>query len=574
MTDYTHADAIDTNHELLKHYSPLLAQLLVNRGLDTQEKAEAFINPDYSDNHNPFLLHNLTEGIDRLHAAIKNNEKITIYADYDADGIPGAVILSSLLDKIKYDNYDVYIPHRHNEGYGIHIEALEKIKENGTTLIITIDVGITAHEAADWCKNNDIDLIITDHHLPLVSGDGTENLPEALYLINPKQSECSYPDPMLCGCGVIYKFIQGFLELYRDEFNVHEGWEKWLLDMVGISTISDLVPLQNENRIFAKYGMQVIKKTKRPGLKKLLWDAGITTKFMTAEDIAFGISPKINAASRMSHPEDAYNTFMAKNDAEATDRVKHLIGLNNNRKKLVAQTMKQAYKKLGNRDIKDLLVIGSPDWSAGILGLIASKLVEKYKIPVFVWSEEHGEIKGSCRSYDGHHLVNIMSSAEPETFIGFGGHAEAGGFSCQKNEIHFLEERLKKGFEKVQKTTPEKETLSQVIDTELSLDDVTIETITDLKKLAPFGMANEKPLFIFKNIIPEHVGQFGKTQEHIEILFKNSQGKKVRAINFFKTPEDYTKIPTEQKPCSVIGHIEYSVFMGKHEVRIKLIDVI
>lgn len=574
MNTYSHADVINSDHELLKKYTPLVSQLLVNRNLNTPEKAEEFINPNYDNNYDPFLLLNLKEGIERFYTAIKNNERITIYADYDADGIPGSVILATLLDAINYTNYDVYIPHRHDEGYGIHIPALQKIKESGTTLIITIDVGITAHAAADWCKNNNIDLIVTDHHLPLKNDDGTQNLPKPFLLINPKQDTCNYPDPMLCGCGVMYKFIQGFLSLHCNEFNIHVGWEKWLLDMVGISTISDLVPLQNENRIFAKYGMQVIKKTKRPGLKKLIWDAGIAINYLSAEDIAFGITPKINAASRMSHPEDAFKTFMSKNDEEAQTNVKHLVKLNNDRKKLVAQTMKKAYAKLEGREINNVLVIGSPDWSAGILGLVASKLTEKYHVPTFVWSEEHGEIKGSCRTWNGHHLVDIMSATEEGSFLGFGGHAEAGGFSCDKKEIHFLQERLEKGFKKISQTSKEKESVAKNIDAELSLDDVTISTVKEVAQLSPFGMSNEKPLFIFKNVIPEHVGQFGKTKEHIEILFKNSRGEKVRAINFFKIPEDYTKQPIEQKPCDVVGHIEHSVFMGKHEIRIKLIDVI
>jgi single-stranded-DNA-specific exonuclease len=573
MEKYTHAKIINPNHELLKTYSPLLSQLLVNRNISSINDAKKFIHPDYKDNHDPLLLKNLEAGITRIHKAIANNEHITIYADYDADGIPGSVILATLLDKIKYDNYNVYLPHRHDEGYGIHIPALEKIKKSGTTLVITIDVGITAHTAADWCRENNIDLIITDHHLPLKNEDGSQNLPKPFLLINPKQDLCEYPDPMLCGCGVMYKFIQGFIQKYGKEFSIHDGWEKWLLDMVAISTISDLVPLQNENRIFAKYGMQVIKKTKRPGLKKLIWDAGIAINYLSAEDIAFGITPKINAASRMSHPKDAFDTFMSKNDTEAIVKVKHLVKLNNERKKLVAQTMKKAYAKMEGRELGKVIVIGSPDWSAGILGLVASKLVEKYHVPAFVWSEEHGEIKGSCRTWNKHHLVDIMSAAKETTFVGFGGHAEAGGFSLLKNEIHFLQERLDAAFSYIEKNSGKKKSEITLIDGKLSLDDVNISSINELKQLAPFGMGNKKPLFMFKKVVPEHVGIFGKTKEHLEIHFKNSKGEKVRALTFFKTPEDFAEVLGKQVPCDLIGHIEHSVFMGKHEIRIKIVDI-
>lgn len=574
MNTYTLADTIPSDHELTEKYSPLLSQLLVNRKLLDLNSAANFITPDYNDNHDPFLLFDMEKSLERMYAAIQSDEKITIYADYDADGIPGSIILASLFDKIGYENYDIYIPHRHDEGYGIHIEALEKIKESGTSLIITIDVGITGYDAANWCRENNIDLIITDHHLPGQNNDGTERLPQSYTLVNPKRNLCKYPDPMLCGCGVMYKMIQGFIHKYGTEFSIHEGWEKWQLDMVGISTISDMVPLQNENRIFAKYGMQVIQQTKRPGLKKLIWDAGISINHMTAEDIAFGITPKINAASRMSHPEDAVAVFRAKNSIEAETTVKHLVKLNNDRKKLVAQTMKKAYGKLLERTIGNIIVVGSPDWQAGILGLVASKLVEKYHVPAFVWSEENGEIKGSCRTWNGTHLVEIMNNTAPESFKQFGGHAEAAGFSCDKNEIHFLQERLEKAYIKVNNGKKNIPTEITTIDAELTLDHVNMKVFNDFKVLAPFGMSNEKPLFIWRNIIPTYVEQFGKTKEHLDIHFTDSFGKKVRAITFFKTPQDYECVPSVNKSINMIGHIEHSVFMGKHEVRIKIVDII
>ena len=571
MPTYIESPAINDSHELLKTYSPLLTQLLINRDISTLDEAETFINPKYDDNYDPFLMKGITEGVKRIKKAIDENEKITIYADYDADGIPGSVVLASLFDALKYTNYDIYIPHRHDEGYGIHIEALEKIKEGRTTLVITIDVGITGHDAAKWCKENDIDIIITDHHLPVLKKGGKQDLPKATILINPKQEGCEYPDPMLCGCGVIFKVVQGFLEKYRKEYNIPDGWEKWMLDMVGISTVSDMVPLVNENRLLAYYGLKVIKKTKRPGLKKLMWDAGISIQHLNEEDIGFGISPKINAASRMSHPEDALAVLRAKNDVEATTSVKHIIKLNNGRKKLVMQTMKKAYKKLEGRDLGNVIVLGSPDWKAGILGLVASKLVEKYKKPAFVWSEEQGEIKGSCRTWNGTHLVELMTASETKSFLQFGGHAEAGGFSCKKKEIHFLEERLNTAFGKQSKVELEKGEEEITIDAELSLDDVTNTLYREIEQLAPFGVGNAKPLFVFKNVTPTYVGQFRKTKEHLEIHFKNSKNEKIRAITFFKTPEDYDKIPRENKPFNLIAHIEHSVFMGKHELRLKIV---
>lgn len=574
MNNYLPPLDIPENHPLLTSYSPLITALLINRGITTPDDAQDFLQPDYAKNYDPLLMQGIPQWIERIYTAITNNERITIYADYDADGIPGSVVLASLFDAAKYTNYDIYIPHRHDEGYGIHIDALTKIQESGTDVVVTIDVGITGHEAAHWAREHDLELIITDHHLPGTDAEGNELLPDVDILINPKQSTCSYPDAMLCGCGVIYKCVQGFLSTYRDKFNIHEGWEKWLLDMVGISTISDMVPLRDENRLFAYYGLQVIKKTRRIGLKTLIWNSGINQRYLGEEDIGFGITPRINAASRMSHPEDALAVFLAKDEAAATDAVSHLDKLNKDRKKLVAQTMKSAYKKLAGRTINNVIVVGSPDWKAGILGLVASKITEKYHVPAFVWSEEHGVIKGSCRSYDNHHLVKIMSSAEEKSFMQFGGHAGAGGFSCEKNEIHFLQERLDSAFDLYKKNTPETKHEVLQIDNELTLDTVTKGGYDEIQKLAPFGIDNPKPLFLFKNITPVSVNQFGKTKEHLEISFTNGFGKTIRAMTFFKTPDDFNHIPQNDIPLDLLAHIEYSVFMGRHELRLKIVDVL
>ena len=571
MNHYAESLPLSENHELLTRYSSLISQLLVNRGIHTIKDAKTFITPQYEDNHDPFLMYNLKQATERIHTAITKNQKITIYADYDADGIPGAVVLASLLDVIKFSNYNIYIPHRHDEGFGVHVDALEKIKSDGTKLVITIDVGITGHDATNWCKEHNLELIVTDHHLPLQDDDGNEYLPDTL-VVNPKQSGCSYPEPMLCGTGVIFKVVQGFLNRYRDTYNVPEGYEKWMLDMVGIATISDMVPLLGENRTFAYYGLKVIKKTKRIGLKKLIWDAGISIDHLNEEDIGFGISPKLNAASRMSHPEEALAVLRAQNDIQATMAVKHLISLNNNRKKLVAQTTKKAYGKLANRTLGDVIVVGSPDWQAGVLGLVASKIVERYQKRVFVWSEEGGEIKGSCRSYNGTHLVDLMNATEPDTFIQFGGHAEAGGFSCAKKEIHFLEERLNTAFATLPKNNHDAETL--VIDAEINLDDINDELYHQIEQLAPFGVGNPKPLFMFKNVTPITVNQFGKTKEHVEIYFSQSNGQHVRAIAFFKTPNDFEKVPQLGIAINLLAHLEHSVFMGKHELRLKIVDII
>lgn len=563
---------IDPEHELARAYPLLVAQLLVNRGISSCEAAQQFLHPSWESHYDPFLLHNVEAMVTRLKQAIDAQEKITIYADYDADGIPGSVVLATLFDKIGYKNYDIYLPHRHDEGYGIHLEALKKIKDSGTTLVITIDVGITGHEAANWCNEHTLDLIITDHHEPLCHEDGEQHLPSPLLLINPKQQQCSYPDDMLCGCGVIFKCVQAYIKKYGSEYRIQEGWDKWLLDMVGLATISDMVPLLNENRIFAYYGMQVIKKTKRPGLKKLIWNAGLNINHLTEEDLAFSITPKLNAASRMSHPEDALHALIASQESKADMAVKHLDMLNNERKKLVASTMKAVTATMSNRIETPIIVIGSPDWQAGILGLVASKITEKYHKPAFVWSEEQGVIKGSARSALGVDLVRLMSLAEDPSFIQFGGHAEAGGFSTLKKEIHFLQERLERAYTTYQQTYPEVSEPELCIDALISLDEITMDTYQKIRSLAPFGQGNPKPLFLLSKVIPHQIETFGKQQNHLKITFTKSDGSLVTAIQFFTTQQDYPQLSLG-KAIDIAVEINYSVFRGVHELRLSIVDI-
>jgi len=565
---------IDPTHELVVHYGNLVGQLLVNRGITAIEQARQFINPPWEGNHDPFLMKNLRKAVERIHRAIISNERITIYADYDADGIPGATALAHLFTKIGYQNFNVYLPHRHDEGYGIHIDALSQVQAEGTTLVISIDVGITAHDAAIWAHEHNLDLIITDHHEPLLDSDGSQNLPEPLYLVNPKQNGCTYPEPMLCGAGVIFKCIQGFLELYRDEYQIPHGWEKWLLDMIGLATLSDMVPLVGENRIFAYYGLTVMGKTQRPGLRLLMASAGVNPRAFTEEDITFSVTPQINAASRMSHPEDAYLTLKATTEAEATAGVAHLKSLNTKRKTLVALTMKEALAKLRNRPIEHAIVVGSPHWQAGILGLVASKLVEHYHLPAFVWSEEQGSIKGSCRSYDHINLMNIMGSVPIGTFTQYGGHQEAGGFSCTKDAVHYLPEQINNAVALIKENSKtEKEIPRHTVDAAITIDDVHETNYQQFRALAPFGIGNPKPLFLFENVTPIKVDSFGKDLQHTKLLFANSRKKTISAIKFFSKATDFSKTPLEGSVINMLAHIELSDFMGRRELRLYIVDI-
>lgn len=554
----------------------LLDQLLIKRGIVTQEDRENFLHPKYENMYDPYMMHDMQKAVDRIHKAIENNERICIYSDYDADGIPGAVILHDFFKKINYANFYNYIPHRHSEGYGVHKEALESFAKEGTQLVITIDVGITAVEEIAYGNSLGLEVIVTDHHEPL------EVLPDAFAIVNPKLG--NYPDRMLCGSGVIFKLVQA---LYKNG----DGWEKWLLDMAGIATLSDMVPLVNENRIFAYYGMKVLQKTPRPGLKALFEKSGINLNYLTETDIVFSITPKLNAASRMAHPDDAFKLLATRDSKTGMLAAEHLAKLNDERKKIVATIMRDVHKKVSTRKsdhgLPAILVIGDPAWPAGILGLVASKIIEEYQVTTFVWGsdspaeEEGGEsIKGSCRGVGDISVVKLMQSVA-HLLTQFGGHEEAGGFTATRETIHFLEEAFNKVYQGIKHEVP-KQVTEISYDMELDLRDVTMENYRVLRQMAPFGMANPKPVFAFKNVIVKSINQFGKTKEHLEVIIdppllegvSREAGGGVRAISWYAHAESFTQKVEEGRAITLLAEFDHSVFRGKEELRLMIVDVI
>lgn len=544
-------------------YSKLVGQLLVNRNVFSLDQAETFLNPVYTNISSPWDLNDMKKAVDRIISAIKNNEQIAVYADYDADGIPGCTLLKNVFDAAGVTNVIYYIPHRHDEGYGLNREAVTELADKNVKLIITVDLGITGHDDVDYLNTKNVDVIITDHHEPLAT------LPNAFAVVNPKVGD-TYGDTMICGCAVAYQLSRALIEQGNKElnWNIAEGWEKWLLDLVGISTVSDLVPLVNENRLLATYGLKVLQKTKRKGLQQLLLANGVAPQYLAEDDIAFGITPKINAASRMAHPMDAFKLLAAKTDSEARAALQHIEGLNKERKTLVAHSVKTAHKKLEERELREIIVIGDPEWNIGVLGLIASNLVDTYKRPVFVWSKNETGIKGSCRGDGSVNVVRMMESVA-ESFMQFGGHEHAGGFSVSFDAIHNLEDILVGAYNNHKNELSDIEVL---LDGELSIDDVNRDTVTQISKLAPFGVANPKPSFVFKNVAVREIKQFGKKNEHLDLVFENSFGKSVRAIKFYAGQGDFPAL--ENGTIDLVANIERSVFRGKEEIRLKILDVL
>jgi len=562
----------------LSGYSELLQKLLLGRGLTTFEQAEAFLNPNYSLVHNPLALKDMQKSIDRIMKAITKGEKITIFSDYDADGIPGAVVLHDFFKKIGYSNFENYIPHRHEEGFGLNIEAVEALVEAGSKVMITIDCGIADVKEAARAKELGIDLIITDHHLP-----GTV-IPDAFAIVNPKQEECLYPEKMLCGSGVIFKVVQGMLQdekfkKYCEEKNIEikEGWDKWLLDMVGLATLSDMVPLTGENRIFAYYGLKVLRKSPRVGLQQLLKKLKTDQRNLMEEDIGFTISPRINVASRMGIPMDAFKLLSTEDEVEADRLSDHLNKTNDERKGLVASMIKEMKKKLEERKKPDeawkVIVMGNPSWKPALLGLAANTLMRDHSCPVFLWGREGGEvIKGSCRSDGSVSLVELMQNTAPATFIDFGGHMMSGGFSVSHEKIHLLEDEIERAYEKVK--IDQSMVSDTSIDAELSIDQVNWQTYREIEKLAPFGVGNPKPLFLLPQVKIAGVKLFGKEGNHLELSFQNTAGKKIPAIQFFTAEDPKMAKLRAGDNIDLVATFEKSFFRNFPELRLRIVDII
>jgi len=468
----------------------------------------------------------------RIFEAIEAKEKILIYSDYDCDGIPGAVILSDLFKKIRYENFGIYIPQRNSEGYGLNSEAVKKIAEDGVKLLITVDLGITAVGEVAQAEVEGIDVIITDHHIP------HEVLPRAFAILNPKQDDDNYPEKMLCGAGVAFKLVQAFIKKYGEYFKISKGWEKWLLDMAGLATLSDMVPLLGENRALAFFGLKVLRKSPRPGLQKLLKKINIDQRYLNEDDVGFMISPRLNAASRMDDPMRAFELLSEKDEIKAGALALHLSNINDDRKTIVATIMREVNKKFENTELQDVVVTGNPSWRVGVLGLVASKICEEHSRPVFVWGkDENGLIKGSCRSDGSVSVVELMTEVK-DSFLEFGGHELAGGFSVHNEKIHFLEEDIVSVYRKIKSDKVDKEIF---YDVKSSLDIVNMKFWKEIEKLSPFGFSNPKPAFLFENVKIENIKKFGKAKEHLEIIFSDTNKNKAKGISFFCGEDSFKK---------------------------------
>lgn len=553
----------------MQKYGELLAELLKKRGITDAKDADIFLNPDYEKGlHDPFLMRDMEKACVRLFEAIEAKEKIVIYADYDCDGIPGAVILNDLFKLLKYENFEVYIPQRNSEGYGLNLEAIKQFATSGVKLLVTIDLGITAVKEVAQAEVEGIDVIITDHHIP------HEVLPRAYAVLNPKVD--NYPEKMLCGAGVMFKFVQGFIKKYREYFKIKEGQEKWMLDMAGLATLSDMVPLTGENRTLVYFGMKVLRKSPRPGLQKLLAKMKIDQRYLSEDDIGFMVTPRLNAASRMDDPMRAYELLSTGDEAEAGILADHLSKINDERKNIVTSIMREVNKKFSESSVhlqKEVVVIGNPKWKVGILGLVAGKISDEYKKPVFVWGKDENDlIKGSCRSDGSVSVVELMTETK-DSFMEFGGHELAGGFTVHAEKIHFLEEELSVSFHKVKR---QQDTKEMIYDIKSDFKIVNIKNWKEIEKMSPFGLGNPKPVFLFENVKIEKIKKFGKngSGEHLEITFSDATKNKATAISFFSNHESFSVPIVENSKVGLLAVFDLSRFRGRDELRLRIVDII
>lgn len=573
-------DALEeSTREALRAYDELTAALLSRRGVTTEREAEAFLAPSFDEHiHDPMLMTDMPKAAERLARAIGTKEKVAVWSDYDCDGIPGGVLLHDFLKKAGA-HFTNYIPHRHNEGYGVNKDGLEKLAREGVTLVVTVDSGITDVEAVAHANSLGMEVIVTDHHLPAEGG-----LPPALAVLNPNAREDeTYPYKSLCGAGVAWKLVCATLAHgFPGRETIPEGWEKWLLDMAGMSTIADMVPLTGENRVIATYGLIVMRKSPRVGLQKLAKIARVDQKKIGEDDVGFMLAPRINAASRMGDPMDAFHLLSTEDETEADRLAKKLESLNRSRRASAGAITRAVHdrlleQKLAGKELPPVIAMGDPDWRPGLLGLVANGIAEEYGRPVFLWGREgNNTVKGSCRSGPGNANMVALMQAAGDTLLGFGGHKASGGFSVAPHAIFDLEERLSAALLSLPKED-EKEELRA--DAHLAPENVTKELLKKLSRLAPFGMANPKPVIAFHDVRVEQVAWFGKASEHLRLAIGRGHEEfpeaPIEAMTFYakrQLGERCTSIEKGQT-ISLLAHLEEDTFTRGQPIRLRIVAI-
>jgi single-stranded-DNA-specific exonuclease len=570
--------------EALKEYDDFTASLLVRRGVKTAEEAEVFLSPSY-DAHigDPLLIFNMPKAAKRIADAIDAQERLTVWSDYDCDGIPGGTLLHDFFKKAKA-NFTNYIPHRHLEGFGLNESGIKKLAAEGTTLIITVDCGIADVEQVAFAQSLGIDVIVTDHHLPRRSADDTEELPPAFAVVDAKQESETNAFRDFCGGGLAWKLVCAVLATgFKGREDIAPGWEKWLLDMAGLSTIADMVPLIGENRVIAKYGLLVMRKSPRIGFQKLCSVARVNQRLITEDDVGFMIAPRVNAASRMGDPRDAFELFTTTDETRADELAKELEKVNRSRKASGAAVTRAVHERLEKRkeemggNLPPVIAMGDPDWRPGLLGLVANSVAEEYGRPVFLWGREGSTTaKGSCRAGRKDISVVTLMALTEDLFVEAGGHAASGGFTVKDDAVFFFEERLVAAFAKLPPTTLADSSL--VADREIIPADELRALLSRVEKLAPYGMGNPKPIFSLAGCVVAHVSWFGKGEEHLRVRVTRDDGfmqTEIEAIAFFARRDlgkSHHRLVVGNE-ATIFGTLERDTFTRGQPVRMRLVAI-
>ena len=533
----------------------LLATILVNRNIKKTEDIKLFLQPTRADFHNPFLITDMNIAVDRIIKAINNKENVTIYGDYDVDGITSITVLKSFLSDLGLE-CSTYIPDRLEEGYGLNRKAIDEISNQGCELMITVDCGISGIEEIEYAKKLGIETIVTDHHEP------GKKLPEAIAVIDNKRNDSKYPFRELAGVGVVFKLIQAIgIKLELKE----EAYLKYL-DIVCIGTISDIVPLIDENRVIAKLGLMLVQQTRNIGLRSIINSSGY--KKVDSNAISFGVAPRINACGRMGMAEEALKLFLSKNLNEVNELTKRLNEHNSLRQAIEKQIVEEALEQIEKNDLDKhkVIVLGGQNWHHGVIGIVSSKITEMYFKPSILLSfEEDGIGKGSGRSIPGFDLHDALTRCG-QTIEKFGGHSMAIGITLRKDKF----EEFKNKFEQIAIDEHIDEIVPIVnIDARINLSDVNKEMVESLKQLEPFGEANKMPIFIFKNLKIDSIRALTEGK-HLKMTLKDNNNI-INAIGF-----NIGHLANEYRigdKIDVVGVLEINSFNGVDNLQINIKDI-
>lgn len=550
----------DTDENMVYAYSkllgisPLVAKVLINRGITDAGDAKRFIERDISSLHSPFLINDMDKAVERINSAIENGEKITIYGDYDVDGITSTAIMVSFLKK-KGAVVDAYIPDRQNEGYGVNIDAIEKIVETGTKLIITVDTGITAGDEVYYAREKGIDIIITDHH------ECKENVPDAAAVINPKRTDCDYPFKDLAGVGVAFKLIcalnNGRAEEILEEYS----------DIIALGTIADVVSLTGENRIVAGVGLEKLKNNPNLGLKEVIRTIGSTPKWNSSAVVSYSVAPRINAAGRMSSAMTAVNLLLTTDEKEAMELAMELDRENRDRQNKESVIFEEAVSMLRDEKYVDkkVLILAKRGWHHGIIGVVASRICDKFQRSCILIAIEDGKCKSSGRSMGGINLFEGLSGCA-DILENFGGHAYAAGFSIKEGNIEELDRRLN---EYAQSVLPARVSRDIFIDARVDVSNINLTTVKETEILGPYGVGNKMPTVAIEGV---HIVDIKMLSEgkHCRLLVEKD-GRKIEVIAFgrSKIAKDFVL----GDKVDIAGEMNINIYNGQSRVQIILEDI-